>query len=325
MLPALLLVLLVAGVLVFAYAVLVERRWYRVRRHRLAILPREATGLTVLHLSDLHLVRGDEGKRRFLASLPRTDVAVITGDVLGEPEAVEFASASLRPVRGRVASLFVLGSNDLFAPRPINPMRYLVPNGRRRRVTGRRGRAQDLVRELERDGWVHLRNRKCERRVDGVKMEIVGLDDPHIHRADLSVAPRTAPDAFGLAVVHAPDPAPELAALGYDLVMAGHTHGGQVRLPVVGAIVTNCSIPTRLARGLARLGRTYLHVSPGLGTSKYAPFRLLCRPEATLLELSPRDRARADTPSRRPTPWPRPRTAPRPAAGGRRGRGRRPA
>jgi uncharacterized protein len=288
MLAWLLLAILLIGVLVIAYAVLVERRWYRLRRHRVAILPTDGAPLTVLHLSDLHLVGADEGKRRFLATLPRADVSVITGDILGEPEAVEFAAAALRPVRGRVASLFVLGSNDLYAPRPNNPFRYLIPNRRRGRVTGRRGRAQDLVRELERDGWVHLRNRKYGRRVDGVPMEIVGLDDPHIHRADLSVAPRTTPDAFGLAVVHSPDPAPELAALGYDLVVAGHTHGGQIRLPFVGALVTNCSVPTRLARGLARLGRSYLHVSPGLGTSKYAPFRLLCRPEATLLELSPR-------------------------------------
>jgi predicted MPP superfamily phosphohydrolase len=288
MLGWLLLAILLAGVLVVGYAVLVERRWYRLRRHRLAILPTDGAPLTVLHLSDLHLVRHDEGKRRFLSGLPRADVSVITGDVLGEPEAVEFAASALRPVRGRVASLFVLGSNDLYAPRPNNPFRYLIPNDRRRRVTGRRGRAQDLVRELERDGWVHLRNRKYSRKVDGVPMEIVGLDDPHIHRADLSVAPRTTPDAFGLAVVHSPDPAPELAALGYDLVVAGHTHGGQIRLPLVGALVTNCSVPTRLARGLARLGRSYLHVSPGLGTSKYAPFRLLCRPEATLLELGPR-------------------------------------
>jgi uncharacterized protein len=288
MLAWLLLAILLIGVLVIAYAVLVERRWYRLRRHRVAILPTDGAPLTVLHLSDLHLVGGDEGKRRFLATLPRADLSVITGDILGEPEAVEFAAAALRPVRGRVASLFVLGSNDLYAPRPNNPFRYLIPNRRRGRVTGRRGRAQDLVRELERDGWVHLRNRKYGRRVDGVPMEIVGLDDPHIHRADLSVAPRTTPDAFGLAVVHSPDPAPELAALGYDLVVAGHTHGGQIRLPFVGALVTNCSVPTRLARGLARLGRSYLHVSPGLGTSKYAPFRLLCRPEATLLELSPR-------------------------------------
>jgi hypothetical protein len=79
----------------------------------------------------------------------------------------------------------------------------------------------------------------------------------------------------------------EAAAYGVDLQLSGHTHGGQVRLPLIGALVTNCSIPTRLARGLSRLGSSYLHVSPGLGTSKYAPFRLFCRPEATLLELRP--------------------------------------
>jgi predicted MPP superfamily phosphohydrolase len=91
---------------------------------------------------------------------------------------------------------------------------------------------------------------------------------------------------FGLAVVHSPDPAPELVALGYDLVLAGHTHGGQVRLPIVGALVTNCSIPNRMARGLFRLGPGHVHISAGLGTSKYAPFRLFCRPEAAFLELT---------------------------------------
>lgn len=278
---------LIAAAVVVAYAVFVERRWFRLSRYRLDILPAGGTPLTVLHISDLHLVRGDRSKRRFLSSLPRADITAVTGDVLGEPEAVESAAETLRSLRGRVASLFVLGSNDLFVPRPLNPIRYFVPNRRRKRVVGRRGRAPDLVRLLEQDGWVHLKNRKYERRSNGLRMEVVGLDDPHIHRSDLRVASRTEPEAFGLAVVHSPDPAPELAALGYDLVVAGHTHGGQVRLPVVGALVTNSSIPTRLARGLARLGRSYLHVSPGLGTSKYAPFRLFCRPEATMLELRP--------------------------------------
>jgi predicted MPP superfamily phosphohydrolase len=183
------------------------------------------------------------------------------------------------------ALLFVLGSNDLFVPQPLNWFRYFVPNQRRKHRFPPRGRAADLVNGLERAGWVHLRNRKYDRQANGLRMEILGLDDPHIHRVDLRVAPRGSPDALGLAVVHSPDPAPELAALGYDLVVAGHTHGGQVRLPLVGALVTNCSLPSRLARGLSRLGPAYLHVSPGLGTSKYAPFRFLCRPEATMLEL----------------------------------------
>src|SRR5204862_4950927 len=99
---------------------------------------------------------------------------------------------------------------------------------------------------------------------------------------------RRTPDRFGVAVMHSPDSAPEAAALGYDLLVAGHTHGGQVCLPGYGAIVTNCSMPRRLAAGLIRMGPAVLHTSPGLGTSKYAPFRFGCRPEATLLELRSR-------------------------------------
>lgn len=279
--------LVLAGGAMAGYAVLVERRWYAMRRYRLEVLEGEAS-LDLLHLSDLHMVQRDERLRRFLASLPQADVSVITGDLLGDPSAVEYVAAALRPLRGRHASYFVLGSNDLYAPRPLNYLRYFVPHHRRRRRAGRRGRAPDLVRLLEADGWIHLRNRRVETRLDGVTAEVVGLDDPHIHRSDVTVAPRTDPGRLGLAVVHSPDPAPELAALGYDLVVAGHTHGGQIRLPGVGALVTNSSIPRRMARGVTRLGHTYVHVSAGLGTSKFAPFRLFCRPEATLLELRPR-------------------------------------
>ncbi len=96
--------------------------------------------------------------------------------------------------------------------------------------------------------------------------------------------------------MHSPDPAPEIAALGYDLAVYGHTHGGQVRMPIVGALITNSDVPRRIVSGLVRFGRSYAHISPGLGTSKYAPFRFLCRPEATLLELRRRP-ATADRPS----------------------------
>ncbi len=270
-----------------AYGVFIERRWYRLMRYGLPLLPKDATGpLTVLHLSDLHFVPSDGGKTEFLASLPRPDIAVVTGDILGEPAAVETAVAALRPLRGTTASYFVLGSNDYFAPRPLNYAAYFRSNRGHRK--GIPGRSRDLIAQLEADGWVYLKNRRTSARLDGVRAEVVGLDDPHIERQDLRVASREEADAFGLAVVHSPDPVPELAALGYQLILSGHTHGGQVRLPFVGALVTNSQIPTRLSMGLSRFGRTVLHVSPGLGTSKYAPFRFLCRPEATLLELTPR-------------------------------------
>jgi predicted MPP superfamily phosphohydrolase len=77
-----------------------------------------------------------------------------------------------------------------------------------------------------------------------------------------------------------------MAADGHSLLLAGHTHGGQLRLPGIGAIVTNCDLERSRARGLSPHGDSWLHVSAGVGTSPYAPVRLCCRPEASLLTLT---------------------------------------
>ena len=284
--------MLVLGVCCLLWGIFVERRRYRLVRHRLDILPATAVGpLTVLHLSDLHFVRRDPGKAAFLATLPAADVTVITGDFLAEPEAVETTVAAVHAVRGRLASWFVLGSNDYFVPRPLNYLAYF--RGKRKPRRAERGRAADLVSQLRADGWDDLTNVRRDIDINGVPMELLGLDDAHIAWHDLRVAPRRSPDRFGFAVMHSPDSAPETAALGYDFMVAGHTHGGQVCLPVVGALVTNCSLPARLVSGMIRVGDAVVSVSPGLGTSKYAPFRFFCRPEATLLELHPRPADRA--------------------------------
>ncbi len=274
------------GLACVAYGVFLERRWFRANRYRVDVARAGLSRpISILHLSDLHFMAGDRHKARFLSSLDRPDITVLTGDVIGEPEGVEDAVAALRTLRGRLASFVVLGSNDYFVAEPLSYLNYFT--GRRKKRPGVRSRWREMVVQLEADGWVHLSNRRTELSVDGVRLEVMGMDDPHIERHDLRVAPRRDPAALGLAVVHSPDPAPELAALGYDLILSGHTHGGQVRLPVIGAIVTNSQMPTRLCRGLSRLGQSLLHISPGLGTSKFAPFRFLCRPEATILELVP--------------------------------------
>lgn len=278
--------LVACGALCVAYGVLVERRWFRLVRYRLDILPADGPEeLTLLHLSDLHFVRGERRKVAFLAGLPSADLTVVTGDFLAEPEAVETAVAAMRPVRGRLASWFVLGSNDLFVPRPLNPLLYFVPRERRRRRRVRRGRSRELIAQLTADGWDDLDNDRRLLDLDGAPIEVLGLHDAHIDRADLSLLPRHEPERFGIAVMHSPDSAPEAAACGYELLIAGHTHGGQVRLPFVGALVTNSALPPRLASGLIRMGGSALSLSPGIGTSKYAPFRFWCRPEAVLLEL----------------------------------------
>jgi predicted MPP superfamily phosphohydrolase len=289
---AALVVLAIVAAACVAYGIAIERRWYRLRTYDLAILPPGGPDrLDVLHLSDLHVVRGDEAKRRFLAGLPAADVTVVTGDLLAEPEAVENAVDALKPVRGGLASWFVLGSNDYFVPQPLNYFSYFRRERKHRRAAG--GRSRDLRAQLGADGWIDLTNSLRETSIGGLDVELLGLDDAHIRWHDLRVAPRQT-DCFAVAVMHSPDSAPETAALGYDLMFAGHTHGGQVCLPLVGALITNSSMPRRLVAGLIRMGPAILHTSKGLGTSKYAPFRFFCRPEATILRLRPR--AGADGP-----------------------------
>ena len=277
----------VLGVACVMYGIFIERFRYQVIRHRLDILPAGTERpLIILHLSDLHFVRHDPRKTRFLATLPTPDITVVTGDFLAEPEAIAATTEAVRAVRGRLASWFVLGSNDYFVPEPLNYLAYFSKRRRRRRA--RRGRAPELVRALLADGWADLTNVRREVSLEGLDIELLGLDDAHIRRHDLRVAPRRAENRFGVAVMHSPDSAPEAAALGYGLIVAGHTHGGQVQLPFIGALVTNCSMPRRLVSGVIRMGSTVLHISRGLGTSKYAPFRFWCRPEVTFLELHPR-------------------------------------
>jgi predicted MPP superfamily phosphohydrolase len=159
-------------------------------------------------------------------------------------------------------------------------------------------------------GWTDLDNVRTDREVGGTWIEFVGTDDAHIGRDRYAVVagPASASAALTLGVTHAPylrviDP---MAADGAALIIAGHTHGGQLALPIHGALVTNCDLPTSRAKGLTRwwpgagdpgaapssaapADASWLHVSAGLGTSPYAPVRFACRPEATLLTLVARD------------------------------------
>ena len=123
--------------------------------------------------------------------------------------------AAVRQVRGRVASWFVLGSNDYFAPRPLNYLAYFRPGRKRRR--NELGRAPELVERLVADGWQDLTNVRRALDLDGLPVELLGLDDAHIRWHDLRVAPREEPERFGIAVMHSPDSAPEAASLGYRL------------------------------------------------------------------------------------------------------------
>jgi uncharacterized protein len=280
-----------AGTSCVGYGVLVERDWYRLRRERVRALEPGQAPLTVLHLSDLHLTVADTRRLAFLERLAAepVDLVVLTGDMLGEPAALDPVLEALGRFRPRLGAVAVLGSNDYWAPRFRNPLGYFLgPSSRLRRSSGRNP-WRELVDGLEARGWTVLSNRR-DRLGD---VELAGMDDPHIRRDDPGVAVPAngqVPPRLRLGVVHSPyrRALDAFERNGYGLLLAGHTHGGQVRLPGVGALVTNCDLPRDRVRGLSRWGSSWLHVSAGLGTSKYAPFRFACRPEASLLEVVPR-------------------------------------
>jgi predicted MPP superfamily phosphohydrolase len=279
--------LIVAGVVaVSLYASQIERNWFAVRRHRIACLPPGSSPLTILHLSDLHLRAQQRRKRAFLRGLAslHADLIVGTGDFIGDAHSNAEVVDAVTSITSRGGAIYVLGSNDYYGPKPKNPVRYFFKQ--RRRIHGKPNPWRELVEALNARGWRLINNTAIT--IDGI--DVVGLDDAHIMRADLTVARPRDGDGFRLAVAHSPDVARALAERGYDLIVCGHTHGGQLRVPGFGALVTNSDLPRSMARGVHRIGDSWLHVSAGLGTSMYAPFRFACRPEVCVLELVPRDR-----------------------------------
>jgi predicted MPP superfamily phosphohydrolase len=189
--------------------------------------------------------------------------------------------------------VFVYGSNDLFSPRPKNPARYLW-----RTSKGEHDRKQpDLPWEELRDsftsaGWLDANNQRGRLKAGDLDIAVGGVHDSHIRRDryDRIAGPADPAADLRLGVLHSPEPRvlDRFEADGYDLLLAGHTHGGQLRVPLYGALVTNCGIDRARVSGLHPYGRSWLHVSAGLGTSPWAPARFSCRPEATLLTLIPR-------------------------------------
>lgn len=300
-------VLAAAGAGALAWS-LVEAQWYTLREVSVPVLEPGALPVRVLHLSDLHLVPSQRRKIDWVRDLDtlHPDLVVDTGDNWAHPEALAPLLRALEPLLGRPGA-FVMGSNDYYGPVAKNPAKYLRPGSRSsgNNAEERRLPAASLARELVAAGWADLGNARAERSVRGTRLVLSGTHDAHIGRDEYPPpeAPpsSSAPSAVRLGVTHSPY-ARVLRAMhadGVQLALAGHTHGGQLAVPGWGALVTNCDLDTRRAKGLhgwpgARpdgpdgADSMWLHVSAGLGTSPYTPVRFACRPEASLLTLVPR-------------------------------------
>jgi len=290
---------------VAVYATVVERRAFRVRRETVPVLSPGAESIRVLHLSDLHLAPWQRDKIEWVRALAdlRPDLVVMTGDSLGHLEALPALRRALEPLAG-IPGVYVHGSNDYFAPSPKNPLRYLIGPSQHRPEDATRLDIDALERFFDdRLGWLNLNNDVGQIALKGSCLDLLGTNDAHRGWDRLDVLPAlmdalreldddpTDDPAVTIGVTHAPyrRVLDSFTTQGADLIFAGHTHGGQVCVPGVGALITNCDLPREYARGLHvwrhALSAAYLTVSAGLGTSIYAPVRLACPPEAVLVTL----------------------------------------
>ena len=281
------------GTLAWGYS---ELNKFELKEHTLPLLPPgtlrgESSEFRILHISDLHMIPGQEEKIAWVSGLEslKPDLVINTGDNLSDEAAVPDVLRAVNPLLKR-PGFFVFGTNDYWAPRPVNPAKYLW--GAKRTPSYIDLPWQGMRAAFIEHGWLDANQARHEIQVGRVRLAVAGVDDPHHELDDYSeIAGAPNPDAdLSLALLHSPDPRvlEKFAADGYQLSLSGHTHGGQICLPGSRALVTNCGIDRPRVQGLHDFGPMKMHVTNGLGTSKYAPVRIFCRPSATLLRITER-------------------------------------
>jgi len=240
-------------------------------------LPRALDGLSILHVTDLHLTAGAHAADAIVPLLggEQYDLTVYTGDLADDEGGMRALAPLLRALRPRERSFAVLGNHDHY--------HY-------RHATGEGPRPNDLgplLRTLE-EGDVRLLDNNNDSLYDGV-LRVVGVDDPTLGLDRLGDAFAGVPgDAATLLLAHSPDVLMRLGRYRPGLLLAGHTHGGQVRVPGLGPIGSVSVLPRRYSMGAYVYDGVQTYVSRGVGTSG-APARWNCPPEVTVIRLrSPR-------------------------------------
>ena len=266
---------------------------YRLREVSVPVLPPGSSEIRILHFSDLHLTPRRKREIHDIQSWSKLkpDLVISTGDFLAHKDAVNTVINALGDLL-HIPGLYVFGSNDYFAPKPKNPFSYLAKNDGARRL-GKPLPYKELDSRLKGFGWKSLNTSKIYFNINRLKIEARGTDDAHLKRDDYSqVSGMRSKDVdVSIGVTHAPylRVIQSMSADKVDIIFAGHTHGGQVRIPWFGgtrSLTTNCDLPNWRSRGLTRFGNEpWLHVSAGMGYNPFTPIRFFCPPEATLLTL----------------------------------------
>jgi uncharacterized protein len=267
------------------------------KRHKLPIAPNWPS-LSIVHISDLHVRRGDMRLYRTQTAALRglrPDLLCVTGDVCEQVKDIHLLVDLLNQVQPRLGTFVVLGNHEHNAHAPTRIERQHSFGWRRllsifmnavgpRVHSGGDHEAHAMADALSAAGIRVLHNDGVRVSVDGRSLWIAGCDSAWAGHADMLAAMRgRRPGEPCLALIHEPDMAFEAQAAGADLILAGHTHGGQVRLPLVGAPYDLRVDPRiAIAAGFQRIGAGLLHITAGLGHT--IPLRFLCPPEVVWLD-----------------------------------------
>ena len=232
------------------------------KTYSLPRLPTEWDGLSLVQLTDLHF-RGAVTRAYFeavceQAAALKPDLFVFTGDLLDDPKLLEWLPATLGKLTAPQGQYFILGNHDWYLDSPA------------------------IRRELERLGWTDLAGRCVSlTKLDAAPIVLCGDETPWMGtHPDLSSAPA---EAFRILLSHTPDNITWARQQGIDVMLSGHTHGGQIRLPILGPVYSPSRFGCRYSGGVFWLDPTLLHVSRGL--SGREPIRYNCPPELTKLVL----------------------------------------
>jgi predicted MPP superfamily phosphohydrolase len=229
-----------------------------------ANLPGDLDGLRLVHLSDLHMV-GQFTPDFFALAVDhinqwQPDVVAVTGDLVDREDCIAWIPGTLGRLQSRFGVYAILGNHD----------QRLVDVARLRQA-------------LTDCGIEDIGGRCVVRRIRHTDVLLAGNEHPWFPRPAESVVCCPEQRFYRILLAHSPDQFPWARAHQFDLMLAGHTHGGQIRFPVVGPVVCPSRFGVRYASGIFDVPPTLMHVSRGL--SGVHPLRFNCPPEITLLEL----------------------------------------
>ncbi len=270
--------------------VFIETKRFRITHEAFETETDPGRSFKVLHISDFHFTKGNEKKLAFITSLhkEKPDMVFATGDMIEDDTGIDYCVEALRGFEPPFGTYAVLGSHDYYKCTFKSILSAIAHD---KRVGHHENDVEALCKTLKEVGVVLLRNNSVDVKYKDDEgnfrmMQIAGVEDAFIEKDDLESAMKNfQPGTLKILATHCIDSPDGLASRQFDAVFAGHSHGGQVRFPWIGALITRSNLPTKYARGIFKKKKTLFHINNGVGSAKMLDFRLLCPPEATFLEM----------------------------------------